>query len=260
MSHRARWLEDVLETAASRRRVLVILDYDGTLVPVRARPHLATLGSGERDTLRRLNRGRARLAMMSGRSVADLRDRVDVEGILYGGVFGLSVQGPGFRYLHPRARRMQGTLTDLHRGFRKLFADVPGAHVEDKGVGVCVHYRAVPAGRRREFERRLAHARAAAPRGLRWRRGRCSWEVTPAADWDKGRAAEMLWRRHEKPYMLVVGDEHFDEPMLRAAARARGAGIRVGRGKSQAQHRLRGPREVRRFLRALADRLDLPVD
>lgn len=248
------WTERLLDEIASRPRVLVVLDFDGTLVPMRARPHLATLGADERATLRRLDRGRGRVAMMSGRSVADLRRCVGIPDLLYGGVFGLEIAGPGWRYVHPRARAMQQALADLVEGLGKLFSDVPGVLVEDKGVGLCVHYRNVPEDRRKEFARRLAHARAAAPGGLRWRKGRRSWEVMPRADWDKGTAAELIWRRTGRPYLLVVGDERFDEPMLRVA-HDRGAGVRVGRGSTEARHRLRDSGSVRRFLRRLADRL-----
>jgi trehalose 6-phosphate phosphatase len=248
------WKEKLLDEIASHPRVLVVLDFDGTLVPMRARPHLATLGADERATLRRLDRGRARVAMISGRSVADLRERISVPDLLYGGVFGLEIAGPGWRYVHPKARRMQQALADLVEGLGKLFADVPGVLVEDKGVGLCVHYRNVPGSRRKEFARRLAHAHAASPGGLRWRRGRLSWEVMPRTNWDKGDAAKLIWRRLDRPFMVVVGDERFDEPMLRAA-HDRGAGLRVGRGSTEARHRLRDSNAVRRFLRGLAERV-----
>lgn len=248
------WAERLLDHIAEHPRVLVVLDFDGTLVPMRARPHLAELGADERATLRRLDRGRARVAMISGRAVADLRKRVGVEDILYSGVFGLEIAGPGWHYVHPQARRMQQALTDLVEGLGRLFADVPGVLIEDKGVGLSVHYRNVPGGRRKEFSRRLDHARSAAPRGLRWRRGRLCWEVMPRTDWDKGDAATVIWRRLGRPFLLVIGDERFDEPMFRVA-HERGAGVRVGRGSTEARHRLRDPYAVRRFLRGLAERL-----
>lgn len=254
MARRGGWAAKLLDEIAGRPRVLIVLDFDGTLVPMRARPHLARLGSDERATLRRLDRGRARLAMISGRSISDLRERVGVPGILYGGVFGLEIAGPRWRYVHPKARKMRRALTGLVGGLGKIFADVPGVLVEDKGVGLCVHYGNVPERRREEFSRRLGHARAAAPGGLRWRRGRLSWEVTPRTHWDKGDAAKMLWRRLGRPHLLVIGDQRFDEPMLRAA-HDRGAGVRVGRGSTEARHRLRGSNAVRRFLRGLAERL-----
>ncbi|MFI5363545.1 MAG: trehalose-phosphatase [Elusimicrobiota bacterium] len=253
MRRRASWPEILLARLAARPRALVVLDFDGTLVPTRARPELARLGAEARSTLRRLDRGGARVALMSGRSVSDLRRCVGVRGLHYGGAFGLEMAGPGWGYVHPKARAMLRALSVLARGLDTLFADVPGVRVEDKRVGFCVHYRAVAHERRREFERRLAHARAAAPRGLRWTRGRLSWEVTPRTAWDKGTAAKLLWRRLGRPYLLVIGDERFDEPMLRLAHEL-GAGIRVGRGSSESLRRFKDSNSVWRFLRRLADR------
>jgi len=82
-----------------------------------------------------------------------------------------------------------------------------------------------------------------------------AWEILPRTGWNKGEAAKLLWKRLKRPFMLVIGDEHYDEPMLRAAAHHRGAGVRVGRGNSEAAHRLRDADAVRRFLRRAADRL-----
>ena len=248
------WKEKLLGEIASHPRILILLDFDGTLVPMRARPHLAMLGADARATLRRLDRGRAGVAMMSGRSVADLRKRVGVPDIIYGGVFGMEIAGRGWRYVHPMARAMRRELAGLVEGLGKLFADVPGVFIEDKGAGLCVHYRNVPDQRRKEFFRRLTHARAASPGGLRWRRGRKSWEVMPRTDWDKGSAAELIWRRQGRPYLLIIGDEHFDEPMFRVAHN-HGAGLRVGRGTTEACHRLRDSNAVHRFLRGLAERV-----
>lgn len=255
MARRDSWTERLLDDIAAHRRVLVVLDYDGTLVPMRARPHLAILGASERSTLRKLDRGRSRLAIMSGRAIADLRERVGVEDILYGGVFGLEIAGPGWRYVHPRARAMHQRMSDLMGALGRLLGDIEGTFVEDKGVGITVHYRNVAPVRHKEFERRMAHARAAAPRGLIWRRGRMAWEILPRTDWDKGTAAKLLWRRLNRPFMLVIGDERYDEPMLRAAAHHRGVGVRVGRGSTEARHHLRDSFAVRRFLHGLTERL-----
>ena len=60
-----------------------------------------------------------------------------------------------------------------------------------------------------------------------------------------------MWRRRGRPYLLAIGNDRFDEPMLRAAQR-HGAGIRVGGGPSKARYRLKDAREVLRFLSALA--------
>ena len=100
-------LDNLINALAARPRVLILLDYDGTLVPIRSRPSLARLDEQHRATLARLHGGRLRLAMVSGRSVRNLRERVGLEGIGYCGVFGLEVHFPGWTYLHRTAKRMR---------------------------------------------------------------------------------------------------------------------------------------------------------
>ena len=237
MARHRGWLDKLLDEISSHSRILIGLDFDGTLVPFRSRPHLASLGAEERETLRRLDQGPASLAMMSGRSVADLRRQVGVPDIFYGGVFGLEIAGPGWRYVHPKARVMKEALDAMVKGFGKLFEDVPGVFIEDKGVGLSVHFRNVPLERRAEFSRRLAHARAAAPKGFLWQRGRSCWEVMPRAHWDKGTAAKLLWKRLGRPYLLIIGDERYDEPR---GARGSAHSPRGGRRRDGAllRHRL----------------------
>jgi trehalose-phosphatase len=248
-------VEAALDAAAAAPRTLLLLDFDGTLAPIRRRPEFARLGPRERALLARLNQGRTRVAVVSGRSLADLRVRVGLPGVVYVGAFGLEAAAPGWRWIHPRARAAHRDLDALAARLRRLLADVPGTAVENKGAGVCVHYRRVPPRRRAALGRRLALARRDVPRGVRWRPGQRAWEAAPVAAWDKGRAALMLWRRQGRPRLLAFGDDRFDEPMFRAA-RGRGTSVRVGAGRTAAALRLKNPAEVLRFLRALAERVD----
>lgn len=245
----------LIAQVAARPRALLLLDYDGTLVPIRSRPGLARLDARHRATMTSLHSPRLSVAMMSGRSVANLRKRVALPGIGYGGVFGLELAMPGWRYLHPQAKAMRPAIAGLIGTLRVLYKDMPGVLVEDKEAGLTLHYRHVPARLHPEFSRRLEKARRMSPARLEWSRGKAAWEVVPKTTWDKGKAALMLWRRLGRPYLLAIGDDPFDEPMLRAAE-ARGAGIRVGEGPSKASYRLKDPEEVHRFLRALASAVD----
>lgn len=236
---------------AARPRVLLLLDYDGTLVPIRARPQLARLAPGVRATLARLHGRRLRLIVVSGRSIKSLKACVGLPRLGYCGVFGLAAVLPGWNFLHPRARALRPAIAGLVRKLRGLFEDFPGVMIEDKGAGAAVHYRLTPRARRAELSRGLARARARSPRAFVWKRSDYALEIVPRTRWNKGRAADLLWRRHARPYLLAIGNDRFDEPMLRAAEK-HGAGIRVGKGPSKARYRLKDTREVHRFLRALA--------
>ena len=244
----------LIETIAEAPRAMLLLDFDGTLAPIRSRPDLAHIDDELRAVLRELHHEPLRLAVVSGRALGDLRERVGLPDIGYGGVFGLELREPGWKYTHPHAAAVRPALVGVLRELEVLFKDVPGVRLEDKGVGLALHYRNVPHDHAAEFSRRLKKARGIAPPGLRWRRGQRNWEVTPNHVWNKGRAVLALWRRHNKPLLLAVGDDRFDESMFRITRR-RGASIKVGPGPTCATHRLDDPAHVAVFLRALAERV-----
>ncbi len=86
--------------------LVAILDYDGTLTPLVASPGAATLAPSVRGTLARLaGCERTRLAILSGRGLADLRARVALEDVVYGGCHGLEIAGRDLHFRHPRAHR-----------------------------------------------------------------------------------------------------------------------------------------------------------
>ncbi len=242
-----------LEAAAGAERVLVLLDFDGTLARAPRRPAAARLDPSRLRLLRSLGRGRCRAALVSGRGVDDLRAMVRAPAIILAGAFGLEVRAPDWRWRHPAAAAARPALAALARRLRRRLAGVPGAAVEDKGAAVCLHWGAVAAENRRALRRLLKRERRAAA-ALSWRVNGDSVEVSARARWDKGRAALLLWRRLGRPFLVAIGNDRFDEPMLRAA-QARGAAWRVGQGPSRARLRLRGPAEAWRLLAELKRRL-----
>jgi trehalose-phosphatase len=250
----SRALGELAHEAAAHSRVLILLDYDGTLCKIRARPSQARLNRARRELLARLVAGPQRLAILSGRAVPQLRRLLGISGVYYGGNFGLVIEGPGLRFTHPQVRGSRLVLAREARRLTQLFSDLPGVWIEHKGAGLSLHFRGVPSAKRPALRRFLARARRDSPRGLVWKPGLRAWEILPTGGWDKGRAALLLWRRLGRPYLVAVGDDCSDEPMFEAV-RGRGAAIKVGRaGRTAATHRVAGVASVYSFLGLLAHR------
>lgn len=245
-------LERLAGEFAEAPRAMLLLDFDGTLAPFRSRPELAGIDDNLRAVVDSLHGHKTRVAIISGRGLEDLKTRVGLPDLYYSGVFGLELWEPGWSLAHPHAKASRPALAGMLVELHELFKGLPGIRLEDKGVGIALHYRGVPEDRRHEFSRLWQKAKALAPPGLRWRRGQRDWEVTPTHVWDKGRAALMFWRRHGKPFLISIGDDRFDEPMFRACV-GRGSSIKVGAGPTCARHRVDGPEEVACFLRVLAE-------
>lgn len=244
------------EALARRERVLLLLDFDGTLCEIKPRPAQARLSRRRRGILGRLAAGPLRVAVLSGRSVEDLRLRVGLSDVIYGGNYGLELRGLGVDFVHREAAAGRGRLAALRAKLSASFRDIPGALVEGKGLSLALHYRGVAPRRLREFRSRVAALRGeGGSAGFRWVKGDRAWEVLPDCAWGKREAALLLWRRLGKPYLLVVADSADDEEMFSDVA-DRGAAVRVGgRRASLAPYRLRNVAEVYRFLTNLAERM-----
>jgi len=237
-----------------RTGLVLILDYDGTLTPIVASPRAATLAPSVRATLDRLaRRARVRLAILSGRALADVRARVAVDGVIYGGCHGLEIEGGGFSFRHPRASASR--IVAARRALAAGTAAIPGAEIEFKGLAVSLHYRHVaPSG--------LDGVRAVAARvlrrgpGLALIAGHGVFDFVPRVGWGKGQAARWIARhagralRPARPAVVYVGDDTTDEAAF-AALEGRALTVRVGGGHSRADYRVPSVRQVHELLRWL---------
>jgi len=235
--------------------LVVITDYDGTLTPLVSTPGAAVLAPSVRSTLARLAAcDRARLAILSGRGLADLRARVALDGVVYGGCHGLEIAGRRLRFRHPRAHRSGVAATE--RALTAAIASVPGARLECKGLAVSLHYRQVMPSRRRAV-------RAIAEEVLRRRPdlalvpGHMVFDFMPRVGWDKGTAARWMVSRMvptlpaRRAVIVYAGDDASDE-MAFTALRGRALTIHVGARPTAAEYRVRGVREVQTLLNRLA--------
>jgi trehalose 6-phosphate phosphatase len=235
--------------AATGRPLLLGLDFDGTLAPTAAHPDLAALSTETADLLRRLStRPPLKIAIVSGRGLADLRAKVALPSIFLAGSYGLELEGPGVAWVHPEAAPVPAV-----RALRGLAARFEGAWLEDKKWSACLHYRQAPARARRPL--RDAAARLLRPfrRLIRARIGPHGAEIRPRLDWDKGSALIKLSRLiGGRPRLGLVGNDWADEEGFRRL----GGGaltIRVGQPRrSFARYLLRGQRQVPGLLKEVA--------
>lgn len=202
----------------------LFLDFDGTLVAIAERPDGVVVDQRlERlmATLTRLLDGR--LAVISGRAMADI-DRLLTRGSLpVGASHGIELRFPGGRQAEPpRPRGLDQIVTSM----RALQADYPQIIVEEKPFGVALHYRQAPEAE--EACRALA-AQLAQRDGVALQTGKMVFELR-AAGHDKGTALEALMAdpKMHATRPIFIGDDDTDEAGFAAATRLGGAGILVG--------------------------------
>jgi len=178
---------------ANPTEAAIMLDVDGTLAPIVARPELARVPDETRAELRRLVARYALVACISGRTGEDARRIVRVDGPVYVGVHGLE--------LAPEAERWRGPLHE--------FAESVDWPIEDKGLAVVFHYREAE-----DEEGALAVLRSVAARaealGLQAQFGRKVLEVRPPVAADKGTAVRALLEQRGLRRALYAGDDTTD--------------------------------------------------
>lgn len=234
-------------TGAKKR--LFLFDFDGTLVSIAKTPDAVRLRAGTRRCLEAVARKPGNsVAIISGRSLKDLRSFIGIRGICYVGNHGLEMCGKGLLPAPPqvnRARKIRFTMRALTEKLRSDLYYLPGILVEDKGFTVSVHYRNLPAQHMPAFLELIRFFREryrAQP--VRWRQGKKVWEVIPKVRWHKGFAALYLLKRSRGAVPVAVGDDLTDEDMFRALRRT-GITVRVGRLKgSSAKYYVKSRQEV----------------
>lgn len=257
---------EVARRLKAAKHVLLLCDYDGTLTPIVERPELADLPERTRQLLQALAHNRRfSVGIISGRALSDIKRRVGLSGIIYAGNHGLEIEGPALSLVNPVAEEMRPVFCLMHQVLSKALATVRGAHVEDKGLTLSVHYRMVEEDKSAEvkniFERVVATARSLGK--VRITSGKKVYEIRPAVDWDKGKAVALLldrygWRKAKEELLAVfLGDDLTDEDGFKVINRQGGISIFVGEqmGKSAAQYYLNSPAEVEQFLSLLLDRV-----
>jgi trehalose 6-phosphate phosphatase len=187
-------VNDVLARLRSEPgQAAVLLDVDGTLAPIVARPELAAVPEETRAEIRRLVSRYALVACVSGRTGAEAARLVGVEGVVYVGVHGLE--------LAQEAERWRDVL--------RPFAKEPWPWLEDKGLTVAFHWR--EAEHEGEARRSLeAVASRASSAGLEARWGRKVLELRPPVEADKGTAVRTLLAERGLQRALYAGDDTTD--------------------------------------------------
>lgn len=223
------------------------LDIDGTLIDFANHPDAVDIDTALLDLIERLRLAtNGAVALISGRSISDLENRLGTLRLPLAGQHGLERRDAAGRlWIHaapPDAKCL------IKEALAPILAKHPGLFLEDKGLTLALHYRMAPrlAGYVHRIMGRLA---VRAGRDLEVQRGKRVVEIKPAGI-DKGTAvAEYL---AEPPFKLrrpvFLGDDLNDEHGFAEVNRLDGISIKVGSGVSCARFRLPDVAAARRWL------------
>jgi trehalose 6-phosphate phosphatase len=201
----------VIEAFRRARRAGVLVDFDGTLAPIVARPELARPVPGARESLSALVPGFAVVAVITGRAAEEVAALLSVPGVRYEGVYGLDAAAPEL-------------LTAIVPEVERAVAAVPESWVEDKGASVAVHYRQAPDPARARVALLAALEPVGASAGMAVIEGKMVVELVPRDRPLKGGAVERIVGETGLDAVLYAGDDLADLEAFAALDRQREAG------------------------------------
>jgi trehalose 6-phosphate synthase/phosphatase len=228
-------------------RKLIVLDYDGTLVPFVNDPASALPEPALKELLQKLSRTEGvELAIVSG------RDRDFLESVL--GFLDISIFAE-----HGALRRVKGKWQSLYRKdlswqpeiiriMKEITDNTPGSHIEKKKTSLVWHYRST--------DRWLADLRATqlvnkliypcTRRQLHLMRGDKIVEVKPS-EYTKGSAIKNFFNSGNYDFILAAGDDTTDEDMFDALPDG-AVTIKVGKPSEKSRYTVLNSSELIRLL------------
>jgi trehalose-phosphatase len=253
MKHLFQAWEEVERKIRQAPLLFLLLDYDGTLTPIVARPELAVCPPEVKSLLEKLrDSSRSQVAIISGRALEDLKEKVGVSGITYVGNHGLEMENPAGVHRKKLSPQRQEELSRVGKDLGARLNRIPGITFEDKGPILAVHYRNAPRESGRLVQIAVEEVLAGYPDRWQISTGKKIFEIRPRIEFDKGKTIRELLNLSSgaRPFPVCLGDDRSDEAAF-AAIRGRGIAVFVGPepASSAAPFFLRDPSEVLDFLR-----------
>jgi trehalose 6-phosphate phosphatase len=245
-------LRDALAELAETRRLLIALDFDGTLAPEVDDPEKARATPEARRAVERLiELPRTRVALVSGRSLKDLEQVAPFDDrVLLVGSHGIELRldEPDDVLDLDAGEREQ--LDVLGQMLDQIADTLDSVWVEEKPAGFALHTR-LATDRHSRFAHLVAvnELKAEAPEA-KVRLGKNVIEFSVRST-TKGEAVEHLRRYTRATAVFYAGDDVTDEDAF-VALTADDLGVKSGDGPTAADQRVTGPAEVAATLSLLA--------
>ncbi|CAL0319493.1 unnamed protein product [Lupinus luteus] len=269
---------DTLMKAAIGKKIIVFLDYDGTLSPIVNDPDRAFMSDEMRAAVSEIA-SYFPTAIISGRSREKVKDFVKLNNLYYAGSHGMDIMAPpsmsvgssniehcdmsnsinGNEVAFQPAKKFLPAIRELLRRLENEVKEIEGAKLEDNGFCISVHFRHVPEEDYGLLEEKVKCVLEMNPQ-FHLTEGIKVMEIRPSIEWNKGNAVEYFLdtlglSSSSNILPVYIGDDRTDEDAFKVI-RSRGQGYPIivssTPRETNAFYSLRDPSEVLIFLSRLA--------
>jgi trehalose 6-phosphate phosphatase len=244
-------ISSILKTA--KNGIILFLDYDGTLVPIKRIPSLAVLPQDMFDLLDRLCRkSKIRLVIVTGREHSDIKNLLPVRNIMIVSNHGFRISDKSIKWIHPELKIILPSLKKIYGLLNIILKDISGILIENKKLTLSVHFRNVANSLVPGIRKIINEIVQKFPDKLILTKGKKVIEVRPNIDWNKGKAVlkvlDLIQNNINKKSIIYIGDDKTDEDAFGILKKC-AVTIRVGSSKySLANYYVKDTAEVQIFL------------
>ncbi|HAX61304.1 MAG TPA: trehalose-phosphatase [Elusimicrobia bacterium] len=234
-----------------KKKIFLLFDYDGTLVPIRKTPKLAVANQKIKEQLRQVSKKHF-IAVISGRKLPEIKKLVGIKNIIYSGNHGFEIEIKGKKIIQNVSRETKNEIRRIKDKLVKEIKKIDGAFVEDKGLTLSIHWRLTG---KKDLPKLFAIIRDIIRDNLRVRltKGKKVWEIRPNINWNKGEAVQRILSQLPTSHFLLpiyIGDDTTDEDAFKSLKN--GITVRIGKSKkSKARYYLKNQSEIKKLLKTL---------
>lgn len=234
----------------------LLLDYDGTVTPLRKTPDEAILAVKTRrliDAISRLEN--CKVTLVSGRSVKNLKELAKFKNVTYIGNHGFETQDLLNNCNVALSKDIRYALWITHKRLVESLSDINGIIIEDKKFTISVHYRMVSPTHLRKIRMMIREIMRDCVRldQLSLFDVKNIIVIRPTGEWNKGWAAKRVLSSYKGYLPICIGDDITDEDMF-VSFKGVGINIRVGKcSDSIADYYVNNVSEVQHFLDCVFD-------
>ncbi|KAM3304417.1 trehalose-phosphate phosphatase B [Capsicum chacoense] len=259
-----------MKSIAKGKKIVIFLDYDGTLSDIVPNPEEAFMTDKMRMVLGEVA-DRFPTAIISGRKREKVQDFVQLKNVYYAGSHGLDIEAPLNSLKCKDSNEMDNKIV-LYQPAKEFLPekdkvlnllsertkDIKGVNIEDNKFCISIHFRHVHSKDLDTVENVISVILKEYPNFL-VSTGKKVYEIRPNIAWDKGHALEYLlenlgFGNSDDVLPMYVGDDRTDEDAFKVLRKRRqGFPIIVSANPkdTNALYSLREPKQVMEFLLGL---------
>ncbi|KAK8971468.1 putative trehalose-phosphate phosphatase 6 [Platanthera guangdongensis] len=260
---------DQVTAAAKGKKIIMFLDYDGTLSPIVDDPDSAFMSKAMRAAVKAVAKYFP-TAIVSGRCRDKVFNFVQLSELYYAGSHGMDIKGPTKwpKHIKPQEKSVHcqpawsflPMINEVYNLLLERTKLIPGSKIENNRFCLSVHFRCVEENIWNRLAEEVRSVLARYP-DLKLTQGRKVLEIRPTIEWDKGKALEFLLNElgfadSNDIFPIYIGDDRSDEDAFKVLRdRGQGFGVLVSKYPKEtcATYSLKEPSEVKDFLRRLVE-------